>query len=232
MAENGLVGSPLAGVQEDDDDISVTSTQEDEAVEDNIYNVHNIIDEQATVDGKKYYFIKWTGYPPSAWTWEPEENIETPEIVEAWEEEKNKILRGEASPFDHEWLKGQIAAETSAKQERYERREAKRRRIAAAASSASSKTKPLSCSSNNISLATSSVKGPKSILRTAHPSQSSQKPVQDSTAKHKRPQTLQNKRVSFDGSVSKDSSKVSPFSSINFWFICYTLQIDCKHKHY
>ncbi|XP_070550565.1 uncharacterized protein [Ptychodera flava] len=41
---------------------------------DKLYRVERIL-KTKTVRGKKYYLIKWKGYPESFYSWEPEENV-------------------------------------------------------------------------------------------------------------------------------------------------------------
>jgi len=49
------------------------------------YTVEKILDKR-TRGGKTEYLIKWEGYPDSENTWEPDENLDCPEIISAFEE--------------------------------------------------------------------------------------------------------------------------------------------------
>merc|ERR1712135_65080 len=49
------------------------------------YTVEKILDKR-TRGGKTEYLIKWEGYPDSENTWEPDENLDCPEIISAFED--------------------------------------------------------------------------------------------------------------------------------------------------
>merc|ERR1712126_654122 len=57
------------------------------------YSVEKILDKR-TKGGKVEYLIKWEGYPDSENTWEPQDNLDCPDIISAFEA-KNKAKKEE-----------------------------------------------------------------------------------------------------------------------------------------
>jgi len=53
------------------------------------YSVEKILDKR-TKGGKVEYLIKWEGYPDSENTWEPQDNLDCPEIISAFEAKRGK----------------------------------------------------------------------------------------------------------------------------------------------
>jgi len=53
------------------------------------YSVEKILDKR-TKGGKVEYLIKWEGYPDSENTWEPQDNLDCPDIISAFEAKRGK----------------------------------------------------------------------------------------------------------------------------------------------
>ena len=54
------------------------------AIEEEVYSVERIINKKIT-NNKVYYYLKWHGYPESENTWEPEENLNCPNLIKEFE---------------------------------------------------------------------------------------------------------------------------------------------------
>src|SRR5271168_3805248 len=103
---------------DDDDSISITSTQDSEADEERSYVVDRILAEQDDDEGNKYYLIRWDGYGLLASTWEPAENIEGQAALDDWIDEKMRVTRGFSKEFDVAAFEEELERLRLAKEER------------------------------------------------------------------------------------------------------------------
>jgi hypothetical protein len=54
------------------------------------YTVEKVVDVRIVKGGKREYLLKWKGYPDSENTWEPEENLECPDLIADYEDKAKK----------------------------------------------------------------------------------------------------------------------------------------------
>merc|ERR1711981_789661 len=79
--------------------------------EETVYEVEQI-DDDRVVKGKKQYFIKWHNFPVSDNTWEPEENLDCPDLIARYEDKKktqqNMSVGGGGSSTNGDNLQGTV----------------------------------------------------------------------------------------------------------------------------
>ena len=68
---------------------------DESAEEDEVFIVEKVVDVR-TRNGKKEYLLKWKGFPDSESTWEPEDNLDCTDLIEAYE--MQQLQKGKVAP--------------------------------------------------------------------------------------------------------------------------------------
>jgi hypothetical protein len=113
---------------DDDDTISLTSTQDSEHSENHEFAVDCILAEKKE-KGIVRYLLKWTDYPIQRASWEPEDSIVDLSMLREWKKRKSREANSLDGPFDIKGYEAKVARLRREKKSRVARRQAKRDRL-------------------------------------------------------------------------------------------------------
>lgn len=123
------VVSAVAAAQEDDDNISLTSTIVEAHDPEEEFVVEDIHLERTADDGSgNVYLVEWAGWPLYQCTWEPASNLGE-ELLEEWQEKQEQQQRGQVEAWTWDtWMDIQGTAERE-HLARHRRRNARRKKM-------------------------------------------------------------------------------------------------------
>eukprot|EP00105_Crassostrea_gigas_P017083 XP_011434720.1 PREDICTED: chromobox protein homolog 1 isoform X1 [Crassostrea gigas] len=78
-----------AKAKKDEEIVAEPADVGEEEEEEEEYTVEKVVDSRMK-GGRKEYLLKWKGYPDSENTWEPEANLDCPDLIAEFEEKKKK----------------------------------------------------------------------------------------------------------------------------------------------
>lgn len=64
--------------------------QDDLSTEDEVFSVEKILDKRIGPGGRVEYLLKWMNYSELDSTWEPKNNLDCPELIQAYEQGRSK----------------------------------------------------------------------------------------------------------------------------------------------